>query len=112
MKAGSIAKISAASFPTRRGHARRGALGESPLRPAYHPQNSNGARAVDVCCGTGASAIPAAERLGPGGFVLGVDLVDKLLEHARSKARRGEGLKNIELRSGDMLALGLRFTAG
>lgn len=32
-----------------------------------------GARILDVCCGSGASAIPAAEKVGPQGFVLGID---------------------------------------
>src|SRR5215217_1969203 len=31
-------------------------------------------RILDVCCGSGASAIPAAEIVNPGGSVLGVDL--------------------------------------
>lgn len=67
---------------------------------------SPGARVLDVCCGSGASAIPAAEAVGPNGFVLGVDLSENLLELARSKARR-HGLKRIEFRTGDMLDLGL-----
>lgn len=33
-----------------------------------------GQRVLDVCCGSGASTIPAAEKLGPDGFVLGIDL--------------------------------------
>src|SRR5215510_7313334 len=33
-----------------------------------------GARVLDVCCGTGASAIPAAEKVGSSGSVIGVDL--------------------------------------
>jgi len=47
-----------------------------------------GARVLDVCCGTGSSAIPAAELVGPSGFVIGIDLADKLLVLARKKARR------------------------
>jgi ubiquinone/menaquinone biosynthesis C-methylase UbiE len=42
-----------------------------------------GARVLDVCCGSGASALPAAEAVGPGGSVLGVDLAERLLELAR-----------------------------
>src|SRR6185436_20213571 len=45
-----------------------------------------GARVLDVCCGSGASAIPAAEAVGPTGSVLGVDLAQKLLALARAKA--------------------------
>src|SRR4030095_1847216 len=53
-----------------------------------------GARVLDVCCGSGASAIPSAETVGPDGFVLGVDLAENLLELARSKARE-RNLNNI-----------------
>jgi len=67
---------------------------------------SPGASVLDVCCGSGASAIPAAEAVGPGGEVLGVDLAEGLLELAREKAER-RGLQNIEFRTGDMLDLGL-----
>ena len=65
-----------------------------------------GARVLDVCCGSGASAIPAAEAVGTGGFVLGVDLAEGLLELARAKARERD-LANVEFRAGDMLDLGL-----
>jgi ubiquinone/menaquinone biosynthesis C-methylase UbiE len=66
----------------------------------------SGARVLDVCCGSGASAIPAAEIVGSGGFVLGVDLAENLLELARRKADQ-RGLKNLDFRAGDMLDLGL-----
>jgi ubiquinone/menaquinone biosynthesis C-methylase UbiE len=59
---------------------------------------------LDVCCGSGGSALPAAEIVGPSGFVLGVDLADRLLEHARAKAK-GRGLLNVQFRVGDMLDL-------
>ncbi len=65
-----------------------------------------GARVLDVCTGAGASAIPAAEAVGPGGRVLGVDLAEDLLEAARAKAA-ARGLHNLEFRAGDMLDLGL-----
>lgn len=72
-----------------------------------------GARVLDVCCGSGASAIPAAQAVGPEGSVLGIDLAERLLEIARTKANV-HGLKNVEFRVGDMLHLGLpqsRFDA-
>ena len=47
-----------------------------------------GARVLDVGCGTGASALPAAQAVGPQGSVLGVDLAARLLERARRKQRR------------------------
>ena len=65
-----------------------------------------GMRVLDVCCGSGASALPAAEAVGPDGEVLGVDLAEKLLALARAKAQH-RGLTNIEFRTGDMLDLGL-----
>jgi ubiquinone/menaquinone biosynthesis C-methylase UbiE len=66
----------------------------------------SGQRVLDVCCGAGASAIPAAQAVGAGGYVLGIDLADRLLELARRKAT-DRGLRNIEFRTGDMLDLGL-----
>ena len=65
---------------------------------------STGARVLDVCCGSGASAIPAAQKVGPQGSVTGVDLSEKLLTLARGKAR-AQGLKNIEFRTADLLDL-------
>jgi ubiquinone/menaquinone biosynthesis C-methylase UbiE len=60
-----------------------------------------GARVLDVCCGAGASAIPAARRVGPTGHVVGVDLADRLLDLAQAKADR-LGLSWLELRHGDI----------
>jgi ubiquinone/menaquinone biosynthesis C-methylase UbiE len=64
-----------------------------------------GDRVLDVCCGSGASAIPAAAHVGPTGQVLGVDLAESLLELARIKAQQ-QGLNNIEFRCGDFETLG------
>ena len=63
-----------------------------------------GQNVLDVCCGSGASAIPAAERVAPGGSVIGVDLSENLLQLARGKAQ-SRRLENIEFRAADMLAL-------
>lgn len=63
-----------------------------------------GQRVLDVCCGSGASAIPAAKIVGPGGYVIGVDLAQNLLELARSKAKQ-LGLENADFQSGDMTRL-------
>jgi ubiquinone/menaquinone biosynthesis C-methylase UbiE len=65
-----------------------------------------GAHVLDVCCGSGASAIPAAQAVGPEGSVLGIDLAESMLEIARAKARV-RGLANVEFRVGDLLDLGL-----
>jgi ubiquinone/menaquinone biosynthesis C-methylase UbiE len=64
-----------------------------------------GASVLDVCCGSGASALPAAEQVGPGGRVVGVDVAEKLLNLASAKAQN-KGLNNVEFRVGDMLNTG------
>src|SRR4029453_9457986 len=63
-----------------------------------------GSRVLDVCCGAGASALPAAEAVGPTGNVIGVDLAKKLLESARRKAIQRR-LGNVQFEVGDMLSL-------
>jgi len=65
---------------------------------------AQGERVLDVCCGSGASAIPAAEIVGAAGSVVGVDLADNLLELASAKARQ-RGLTNISFQSGDLMRL-------
>ena len=64
-----------------------------------------GSTVLDVGCGSGASAIPAAEAVGPTGQVIGVDLAEELLNLGRAKATNA-GLDNIEFRVGDMENLG------
>ena len=64
-----------------------------------------GAKVLDVGCGTGASALPAAQAVGRDGFVRGVDLSARLLDRARAKAT-ARGLANVEFRLADMTALG------
>lgn len=65
-----------------------------------------GAKVLDVCCGSGASAIPAALKVGQTGSVLSADLADSLLELARQKSQQ-QGLRNIEFRCGDFTNMGL-----
>ncbi|MDQ1410129.1 MAG: hypothetical protein QOJ41_1864 [Acidobacteriaceae bacterium] len=59
-----------------------------------------GADVLDVACGTGNTAIPAARE---GANVIGVDIATNLLEQARARAA-SEGLK-AEFREGDAEAL-------
>ena len=65
----------------------------------------SGAKVLDVGCGTGSSALPAAEAVGPDGSVVGVDLSARLLERARTKAS-GRGLMNVDFIEADMSTLG------
>lgn len=68
-----------------------------------------GARVLDLCCGTGASALPAAEAIGPEGHVLGVDITATLVAQARAKgAARGLGQARFECAAVETLA----FEAG
>jgi len=69
---------------------------------------SSGSRVLDVCCGAGASALPAAEAVAPTGNVIGIDLAKQLLELARRKAIQRH-LGNVEFEVGDMLSM--RFPA-
>jgi len=63
-----------------------------------------GSSVLDVCCGTGASALSAAKLVGSQGKVIGVDVAKELLELARAKAAQ-QHLGNIQLELGDMLSL-------
>jgi len=60
-----------------------------------------GATVLDVGCGSGASALPAAVAVGPDGRVVGIDLAERLLALARAKAAR-RNLGNVEFHIGDM----------
>jgi ubiquinone/menaquinone biosynthesis C-methylase UbiE len=55
---------------------------------------------LDVCSGSGTSAIPAARAVGPGGRVIGLDLAPRLIALARQKAA-AESLTNVEFRHAD-----------
>jgi ubiquinone/menaquinone biosynthesis C-methylase UbiE len=65
-----------------------------------------GATVLDLCCGAGASAIPAAHAVGPAGHVLGIDVAGPLLQLARVRAAH-ENLANIEFRHADATSTGL-----
>jgi SAM-dependent methyltransferase len=61
-----------------------------------------GAQVLDACCGSGASAIPAADQVGPHGAVDAVDLAEPLLQRGRVKAE-AQGLANVRFVHGDVL---------
>jgi ubiquinone/menaquinone biosynthesis C-methylase UbiE len=64
-----------------------------------------GSSVLDVGCGSGASAIPAAINVGPQGRVTGIDLAERLLAIARSKSV-AQNLRNVDFQRADMTALG------
>ncbi|MGW9169344.1 class I SAM-dependent methyltransferase [Agromyces sp. NPDC055658] len=55
---------------------------------------------LDACSGDGASALPAAELVGPGGLVDAVDLAEELIGLAR--ARAGDRLPQLRLHVADV----------
>lgn len=63
-----------------------------------------GSRVLDVGCGTGASALPAARTVGPTGHVTGIDLAENMLARARAKAA-ADGIDNVTFTVADMTAL-------
>lgn len=65
-----------------------------------------GERVLDVACGTGNVALGAAEAVGPGGHVTGIDLTEAMLDRARDKARE-RSLSNVELHVGDAERTGI-----
>ncbi len=61
---------------------------------------SPGDTVVDMGCGTGATLPALREAVGPGGTVVGVDLVGGMLRQARERVRR-RGWENVHLVRGD-----------
>lgn len=63
-----------------------------------------GMRCLDVGCGAGSVAFDLAELVGDTGHVVGVDLDEVKLGHAREAAAE-RGLANVEFRHGDVTSL-------
>jgi SAM-dependent methyltransferase len=69
------------------------------LMAAVSPQP--GQRVLDVGCGGGGVAVSLAARTAPDGIVVGVDISEKLLELARTRAAEA-GVRNLEFVHSDM----------
>lgn len=69
-------------------------------RTVQRARLASGAMVLDVCCGAGGSALPAARVVAPTGRVIGVDLAPGLLDLARAKAA-AQGIANAEFRHAD-----------
>ncbi len=65
-----------------------------------------GQHLLDLCCGTGDLALLLAEKVRPGGQVLGLDAAEAPLELARRRAASQPWLR-LDWRLGDALATGL-----
>ncbi len=68
---------------------------------------ARGDKVLDVATGTGAVALTAAQLVGPGGRVTGIDLSDAMLARVQEKAR-ALGLSNIDLHCMDAESLEFR----
>src|SRR5688500_10500155 len=66
------------------------AIDALPLQP--------GQRVLDVGCGCGHTTLQLADRVGPDGYVCGIDPSVPMLEHA---AKRASGRSNIEFVAAD-----------
>jgi SAM-dependent methyltransferase len=69
-------------------------LGYHSEAPLARLEIAPGAKVLDVGCGWGDTAIELAKKVGPGGFVLGLDCCDAFLEKGRRDAAAA-GLANV-----------------
>ena len=60
-----------------------------------------GGRVVDVGCGFGDTAIELAKRVGPAGYVLGIDCCDGFVDYGRRDAAAA-GIGNVEFAVADV----------
>lgn len=60
-----------------------------------------GSRVVDVGCGWGDTALELGRKVGPQGYVLGLDCVDRFLEKGRQEAA-AEGLEHVRFEAADV----------
>ena len=72
-------------------------FGEWLVKMANIPK---GAKTLDVACGRGAVLFPAAERVGPSGHVIGIDLAEGMARETQMEIQR-RGLKQAEARQMD-----------
>lgn len=97
-------RLSAAELARYRAIAERARIEEADLWIAAGIVD--GARVVDLGCGPGTVLTAMAERVGPRGWVTGVDTDPEAVEAARH-AIVAAGLRNAEVRFGDAAASGL-----
>lgn len=67
-----------------------------------------GGRALDICCGTGDLALLLAKRVGPRGYVLGVDISEPMLALARKKTAAARHGSRVDFVLGDAEALAVQ----
>lgn len=71
--------------------------------PVGHANIKEGEAVVDLGSGAGIDVFLSANRVGPSGKVIGIDMTDEMLEKARRNAK-ANGYGNVEFRKGDIEA--------
>ncbi|MEV8504797.1 methyltransferase domain-containing protein [Actinoplanes sp. NPDC051475] len=66
----------------------------------HHASPRPGETVLDIGCGRGAALFPAAERVGPSGRAIGIDIAPVMVRLAAEEAQR-RGLDMVEVRVGD-----------
>ena len=84
----------------RRGQSRRCRCGNPHAVAAIRPGES----VLDLGSGAGFDCFLAADKVGPSGRVIGVDMTDAMLDKARANAVKS-GFRNLEFRKGEMESL-------
>ena len=70
-----------------------------------HASVQRGQRILDLACGTGLFAIPAAKAVGEDGLVVGIDITPEMLEVATERATKVGAPSNLIFLPGDMSRL-------
>ncbi len=78
--------------------------GESTTRLCKRVGIAEGMRVLEIGSGAGDVALTLAERVGPTGQVIGVDVNAAILDTARQRAA-GAGMRNVEFIAGDVRTL-------
>jgi SAM-dependent methyltransferase len=66
----------------------------------------NSMTVLDLGCGSGVDTIRAADRVGPAGRVIGIDMTPEMVDRARNACRQ-RGLTQVEIRCGTAETLDL-----
>lgn len=74
-----------------------GPLGEAAMAAAQIAPDD---RVIDIGCGCGTTTLELARRVGPAGYVLGIDVSTPMLERARERAAREEN-SSLDLQNRD-----------
>jgi len=79
-------------------------LGLGSGNPVSHAALQEGETVLDLGSGGGIDSFLAAEKVGPGGRVIGVDMTPEMVTRARANARKG-GYTNVDFRLGEIESL-------